>query len=101
MVPPLDPYRISREELIDVVVWQWEQLCALEEEQSRLRAELSTLQATTLHLSQHIGMLQVEDDPGTRGGAHSQTMPRLKSAARHPKPTGARPPYKPRRRGYG
>jgi transposase len=101
MDAPLDLYRLSREELLAVVLRQREQIADLEREQARLRAELAAQQAALTALQARVGALlaALEPSDGEPGSARPTTMPGLKRARRDPAPE--RRGRKRRAHGYG
>lgn len=103
MDAPLDLYRLSREELIALVVRQREQIADLEREQARLRADLAAQQAALTALQERVGALLARLDPpdGAAGAARPTTMPGLKPARRGGAPAREPRPRKGRARGYG
>ena len=101
MDAPLDLYRLSREELIALVLRQREQIADLEREQARLRTELAAQQAAVVRVQERMGALLAALEPpdGEAGSARPTTMPGLKSARRDPAPE--RQARKRRAHGYG
>ena len=84
MDAPLDLYRLSREDLIALVVRQREQIAELEREQGRLRADVATQQAALVQVQQRVGVLLAALEPPDGAGAAPRptTMPGLKPAGR-------------------
>ena len=103
MDAPLDLYRLSREELIALVLRQREQIADLDREQARLRAEVAAQQAAQAQLQERVGVLLATLDPsdGEGGAARPTTMPGLKSAGRKRATAPAPRPRKRRAHGYG
>jgi transposase len=104
MDAPLDLYRLSREDLLALVLRQREQMTDLEREQARLRTELAAQQATVTQLQERMGALLAVLEPpdgaaGSAGPVRPTTMPGLKPARRDPVPE--RQVRKRRAHGYG
>jgi len=103
MDAPLDLSRLSREELIALVVRQREQIAGLEREQARLRAELAAQQAALTALQERVGALLAMLDPpdGAAGSVRPTSMPGLKPARRGGRPAPEPRSRQRRARGYG
>jgi transposase len=91
MEAPLDLYGSSREELIDLVLAQRDALAEQEQANGRLRAEVATLRAALVQLTQRVGDLLAAADAAEPAGDEADGgrptgMPGLK-----PGPPPARP----------
>jgi hypothetical protein len=82
MDAPLDLYRASREDFVQVIVRQREQSIDLEQEVTRLRADLATQQAELARLTERVGGLltALASPDGDASAPRPTTRPGLKPA---------------------
>ena len=103
MDAPLDLYRLSRADLMALVLRQREQIADLERAQARLRADVAAQQAALVQVQERVGILLAALEPpdGEGGASRPTAMPGLKPAGRD-RAGGTEPRSRKRRaHGYG
>jgi hypothetical protein len=101
MEPPLDLYRAGRHDLIAWILRQREQIADLEQEVTRLRAELATQRAEMTRLTERVGALLAALEPadGDDPAPRPTSMSGLKRAGT--RRSSAPPPSTRKRRARG